>query len=206
MSSGLEPVTGASLARAPAVCHDCVFWQSHSYKRPPKERWMRHIEDDWGSWGTLYHDADGRLLGFLQFGPTGHFPRARSLPAGPPSADALLVTCAYVVDESTPWVLQSLFLSVIGEARDRRIRAIETFTYGQSDAIPPRGEFRPHRTIFPAAFVADLGFMPVRTQGRIALARLEISTLSPLVTESWRRKLARRLRERGNPAPVPQRP
>ena len=90
MSSALEPLTRVSLERAPDVCHDCVFWQSHGFKRPSKERWAQHVEDDWGSWGTLYHDTDGRLLGFLQCGPAGHFPRSSELPAGPPSADALL--------------------------------------------------------------------------------------------------------------------
>lgn len=206
MSSALEPLTRLSLERAPAVCHDCVFWQSHGFRRPSKERWAQQVEHDWGSWGTLYHDADGRLLGYLQYGPAGLFPRSAELPAGPPSEDALLITCVYVADESTPWVVQSLFLAAIGEARDRRIRAIETFSHRHSDEQPAKGSFRPHRTVFPAAFVADLGFVPVRVEGRIELVRLELAGLAPLPAESWRRRLARRLQERTNPAPVPQRP
>ena len=39
----------------------------------------------------------------------------RSCPAGPPSDDAMLVTCAYLVDESSPWVL-----AVALPRRDRR--------------------------------------------------------------------------------------
>lgn len=206
MSSALEPLTRASLERAPAVCHDCVFWQTQGLRRSSKQRWARHVEDDWGSWGTLYHDSGGRLLGFLQFAPAHHFAHSNELPAGPPSSDALLVTCSYVVDESTPWVLQSLFLSAIGEARDRRVRAIETFSHRQPEEGAARAPFRPHRTIFPAAFVADLGFVPVRAQGRVELARLEVSAILPLAADSWRRKLAQRLQERSNPAPVPQRP
>ncbi len=206
MSGGLQPLTGLSLERAPAICHDCVFWQSHGLKDESKTRWSRDIEHDWGSWGTLYHDSGDRLLGFLQFGPAAHFPRAHGLPAGPPSADALLVTCGYVVDESTPWVLQSLFLSAIGEARDRGVSAIEAFAYRQVEDAPSRAQFRPHRTIFPAAFVADLGFAPIRTEGRVELSRLEVAALTPLVAEGWRRRIARRLQPRAEPAPVPQRP
>ena len=206
MSSALEPLTRVSLERAPDVCHDCVFWQSHGFKRPSKERWAQHVEDDWGSWGTLYHDTDGRLLGFLQCGPAGHFPRSSELPAGPPSADALLVTCVYIADESAPWVVQSLFLAAIGEARDRGIRAIETFADSNPDEAATRAPFQPHRTIFPAAFVGDLGFIPIRVEGRVELARLELAGLASLPVESWRRRVARRLQERVSPAPVPQGP
>ncbi len=206
MSSGLEPLTRLSLERGPSVCHDCVFWQSHGFKQPSKDRWAQQVEDDWGSWGTLYHDADGRLLGFLQCGPAGHFPRSAELPAGPPSADALLITCVYVADESTPWVVQSLFLAAIGEARDRGIAAIETFAHRHPDEAAARTPFQPHRTIFPAAFVGDLGFRPLRIDGRVELARLEIASLAPLPAESWRRRLARKVQERLSPAPVPQRP
>lgn len=206
MSNAVEPLTRLSLERAPSVCHDCVFWQSHGFRQPSKERWAQDVERSWGSWGTLYHDADGRLLGFLQCGPAGHFPRSAELPAGPPSEDALLVTCVYVADESAPWVVQSLFLAAIGEARDRGIRAIETFSRRESEEHVARAEFRPHRTIFPASFVGDLGFRPLRVVGRVELARLELAGLAPLPSEGWRRRLARRLQERANPAPVPQRP
>lgn len=205
MSSTLEPLTRLSLERAPSVCRDCVFWQSHGFKRPSKERWASAVEDDWGSWGTLYHDTDGRMLGFLQCGPAGHFPRSSELPAGPPSSDALLVTCVYIADESAPWVVQSLFLAAIGEARDRHIKAIETFAFHADDA-PARVSFQPHRTIFPSAFVGDLGFVPIRAEGRVELVRLELGGLAALPVEGWRRRLARRVQERLNPAPVPQRP
>ena len=206
MSSALEPLTRVSLERAPDVCQDCVFWQSHGFKRPSKERWAQHLEDDWGPWGTLYYDSGGRLLGFMQCGPAGHFPRSAELPAGPPSADALLITCVYITDESTPWVVQSLFLAVIGEAHDRGVKAIETFAYQEADDASPRAGFQPHRTIFPAAFVGDFGFRSVRTEGRVELVRLEIAGLTPLPVEGWRRRLVRRVFERASPAPVPERP
>ena len=119
MAYRLEPVTRASLAGAPAVCQDCVFWQAKRGRSVAKDRWAERVEDDWGAWGTLYHGEGDRLAGFVQYGPAGQFPRAFDLPAGPPSSDSVLVTCAYLVDLTAPWVLQSLFLAAIGEARDQ---------------------------------------------------------------------------------------
>jgi hypothetical protein len=122
-------LTGATLSSAPPICHDCVWWQSRGGGTADKDRWRDKAESDWGSWGTLYVDDDGRLLGSMQYGPVSLFPRALELPAGPPSPDAVLVTCAYLADPSMPWVMQSLFLGAIGDARDRGARALETFAY-----------------------------------------------------------------------------
>ena len=97
----------------PAGCVDCVFWQARAAggsTRSAGPNGWRTV----GRLGTLYHAEANRLLGFVQYGPSGRFPRASELPAGPPSPDAVLVTCAYLVDASSPWVLQSLFLAAIG--------------------------------------------------------------------------------------------
>ena len=122
-------LTGATLHTAPSVCHDCVWWQSRAGGSVDKERWRERAESEWGAWGTLYVDDDGRLLGSMQCGPASLFPRAAELPAGPPSRDAVLVTCAYLADSSTPWVMQSLFLAAIGDARDRDALALETLGF-----------------------------------------------------------------------------
>ena len=78
-------LTGATLETAPSVCHGCVWWQSRVARGVDKRRWIEKAEDEWGAWGTVYHDDDGRLLGSMQYGPAALFPRAAELPAGPPS-------------------------------------------------------------------------------------------------------------------------
>jgi hypothetical protein len=203
--SRLHPVTSASIAQAPPPCVGCVFWQSRGNRSASKGRWAERIEDDWGPWGTLYFDEGDRLLGFIQYGPSGHFPRAFELPAGPPSSDAVLVTCAYVVDLSTPWIMQSLFLSVIGEVRDRGVKAIETFGYRYPEGESAYERFLVHRTIFPSDFLADFGFYPVRWEGQVALARLELAGLQP-VEDGMTAKAWRKVKDAFVPAPVPQRP
>ena len=74
-------LTGATLQTAPSVCHECVWWQSGA-RTVDKRRWIQKAEEDWGAWGTVYYDADGRLLGSMQYGPSGLFPRAARLPVG----------------------------------------------------------------------------------------------------------------------------
>ena len=85
-------LTGATLPTAPTVCHECIFWQSRTGRSVDKRRWIRGTEEEWGAWGTVYYDDDGRLLGSMQYGPSDLFPRAAELPAGPPSEDSVLVT------------------------------------------------------------------------------------------------------------------
>ncbi|MBW3593583.1 MAG: hypothetical protein KY396_07800 [Actinobacteria bacterium] len=201
----LHPVTGASVADAPPPCVECVFWQTRGTRAVDKHRWADRIEDEWGPWGTLYIAEGERLHGFIQYGPAEHYPRAQELPAGPPSADAVLITCAYLVDLSTPWVMQSLFLSVIGEARDKGAKAIETFGYRYPEGESGYERFFVHRTIFPTDFLADFGFSPLRWDGRVALARLELGGLQP-VMEGRREAVLRKVKEAFVPAPVPHRP
>jgi hypothetical protein len=198
-------LTGATLETAPAVCHDCIFWQTPAGRRMDKKKWIRGTEEEWGAWGNIYYDDDGRLLGSMQCGPSDLFPRAAELPAGPPSADSVLVTCAYVVDESKPWVLQSLFLTAIGEARDKGARALEAFAYRYAESDSTFERFRVHKTIFPRDFLADFGFVTVRSRGRVELARLELGGLVP-VAEGTRERVLRVVRDAFAPAPAPQRP
>jgi hypothetical protein len=204
MSTRIAGLTGATLETIPTVCHACTWWQSRSGREIDKRKWIRGTEEEWGSWGTVYYDDDGRLLGSMQFGPSGLFPRASELPAGPPSDDAVLVTCAYLTDVSKPWVLQSLFLTAIGEARDRGGRALEAFAYRYPDGDRSVERFHIHKTIFPADFLADFGFVTVRMQGRVELARLELGGLLP-VAEGTRERVLRVVREAFVPVPAPQR-
>ena len=196
-------LTGATLQTAPSVCHECVWWQSRAGSEAEKDRWRERVESEWGAWGTLYVDGDGHLLGSMQYGPAALFPRADELPAGPPSRDAVLVTCAYLADPSTPWVMQSLFLAAIGDARDRGAAALETFSYAYREGESMHERFLVHRTVFPRDFLADLGFRTLRIAGRVELVRLEFGGLQPVLAGSRASVLAR-LREVFAPAkPVP---
>jgi hypothetical protein len=205
VSTRVSGLTGATLEHAPSVCHECVWWQSRAGRHANKDRWRVRAEDEWGAWGALYNDDDGRLLGSIQYGRSDLFPRATELPAGPPSPDAVLVTCVYLVSEASPWVEQSLFLTAIGDARDKGARALEAFAYRYPEGESTYERFIVHRTVFPRDFLADFGFGTVRAQGNVELARLELGGLQPVV-EGARARVLRVVKEAFAPAPAPQRP
>jgi hypothetical protein len=207
MTTRVRGLTGATLPAAPTVCHDCVWWQSKAGKRTSKRRWIERAEDEWGAWGTLYVDDDGRVLGSMQYGPSALFPRADDLPAGPPSDDAVLVTCAYLVEGSAQWVMQSLFLSAIADVKERGGKSLEAFAYRYPEGETAEERFLVHRTVFPSDFLADFGFRTLRRAGRVELARLDLGGLQP-VAEKRRAKLVRQVTEllEPEPAPVPRRP
>jgi hypothetical protein len=146
----LTGLTKLTLETAPSVCHECIWWQTGGRREVDKDRWIEKVEDEFGAFGTVYYDSDGRVLGSMQYGPAAAFPRATELPAGPASEDAILVTCAYLVASSSPWVLQSLFLAAIGEARERGAKAVEAFAYRYPEGESAYERFHVHKTIFPA--------------------------------------------------------
>ena len=206
MATRLTGLTKLTLETAPSVCHSCIWWQTRGRRTTDKDRWMEKVELDFGAWGTVYYDSDGRVLGSMQYGPSQAFPRATELPGGPPSEDSMLVTCAYLVDQSSPWVLQSLFLAAIGEARDRGASCLEAFSYRYPEGESSYERFRVHRTVFPQDFLADFGFRVVRSAGRIGLSRLELGGLQA-VEEGRREKVLEAVRSAfGIPDAVPAPP
>jgi hypothetical protein len=198
-------LTGLTLEDAPTVCQGCTWWQSRSGRDVEKAKWIEKAETEWGPWGTVYYDAQRRLLGSMQYGPADLFPRAADLPAGPPSDDAVLVTCAYVVETSSPWVMQSLFLAAIGDARDKGAKGLETFAYRYREGESQYERFQVHKTIFPRDFLSDLGFRTIRSAGLVELVRLELGGLQPII-EGKGEKVRRLVKEAFAPAPVPQGP
>lgn len=206
MAPRIAGLTKLSLETAPSVCHDCVWWQTRGRRELDKERWMERVELEFGAFGTIYYDSDGRVLGSMQYGPAPAFPRAYELPGGPPSDDAMLVTCAYLVAESAPWVLQSLFLAAIGEARDRGARGLEAFSYRYPEGESSYERFRVHKTVFPQDFLADFGFEVMRSSGRAGLSRLELGGLVPVVEGKRERVLSVVRNAFGVPEAVPAPP
>ncbi len=189
----VDHLTGATIADAPPPCRDCMWWQSRPGRQPPeRRRFIDDVEADFGPWGKIYRD-DGGVTGLIQYGPAEQFPRAAVLPAGPPSRDAVLVTCAYLTEAHSPWVLQSLMLAAIGECKDRGIPAIEAFGYRYPADESFEARFLLHRTIFPHDFLRDFGFQPRRAAGRIELMRLDLRGIELAPESSMLERLKARL-------------
>lgn len=202
MSNGVLGLSRGTLKRAPEVCKDCVWWQSRGNKTASKERWMDRATEEWGEWGTIYVDDNGRLLGSLQYGPSSLFPRVVDLPAGPASDDAVLVTCLYLMADAAGWVEKSLFLAAIGESRDRGAAALEAFAYRYPEGESDEERFLVHRTVFPRDFLDEFGFVTLRVHGRVELCRLDLGGLAP-VEEGRRAKVLRVVQDAFTPSPSP---
>ncbi len=113
------------------------------------------------------------------------------------------------MDGSSPWVMQSLFLTAIGDAKEKGAGALEAFSYHYPEGESAYERFRVHRTVFPHDFLADFGFRTLRHTGRVELARLELGGLQP-VAEPARAKVLRVVKEAlapasGSAAPVESR-
>ena len=76
MPARVAGLTRGTIATAPSVCRDCVWWQSRGNRTASKERWIERVEEESGEWGTIYYDDDGSVLGSMQYGAAGFFPRA----------------------------------------------------------------------------------------------------------------------------------
>ena len=157
----IQHLTGATEPRRPEVCRSCVWWQTQGQRSADKRRWIQGVEEEFGAWGEVYLDGD-RHVASLQYGPAPAFPRARTLPAGPASDDAVLVTCAYLSDPSSPWSLQSLFLACIGACHERGLSCNRGVRVRARRRGGVRQRFLHHRTVFPAIS------WPITDSGRCA--------------------------------------
>ena len=192
-AAGVDHLTGATVADAPPPCRECMWWQTRPGRDPgERRRWIESAEEEFGPWGKVYRDG-GRVIGLVQYGPADAFPRAQSMPAGPPSRDAAIITCAYLIEAGSPWALQSLILAAIGECRDRGLAALEAYAYRHTPDAGFSERFVRHRTIFPSDFLRDFGFHTRRTAGRIELMRLDLRAIVPVAEPSLLERLRSRL-------------
>ena len=169
-----------------------------------KERWIERIEGEFGAFGTVYYDNDGRVLGSMQYGPAPLFPRAQELPAGPPSRrgdpDHVRLRRRRVEPVGAPVALPR---------RDRRgPRPGRRVGRGVLVSLPggrvcATSASSCHKTVFPADFLADFGFRVIRSSGRVGLAHLHLGGLQP-VAEGRREKVLRVVAEAFLPEPVPE--
>ena len=163
-------LTGAERDALPACCVDCTFWQSQKTATSPdgKARWVAAFEEEHGSWGRILLDGDA-FLGMLQYGPASAFPRARTLPTGPPRSDGALVTCAFLDDADPVGALERLLLEALADLKSRDVPSVDAF----ATTVGP-GEAAGHHTLLDRALLERLGFQPVRSRGDVTLMRLAL--------------------------------
>ena len=190
-------VTPASREVLPPVCRSCAWWQTPVTRRAAgaagrrtgqvgdgpapdpasvRAEWEGRVTDAADTFGKALVD-DEAVLGWMQAAPAPLVPRAKGLPAGPPSADAWLITCVYLYDEEYLQGFQRLLNELQADLKRREVVALEAFALC---ATLPEDRFRGYVrevNLFNHETLEGSGFRPVRLVGDVVRYRLELARL-----------------------------
>ncbi len=184
-------LTTASRDLLAPVCASCVWWlaRAGADTRPGlRENWEREAEADAGFFGRALLDGDA-VIGWMHAAAPRLTPRARCLPAGPPSPDAYVLTCSYFYDEEYLHGFQLLLQELEAALKHRRVAALEAFGLRRSrggDAF--RGYLR-ELNLFNPDVLEGGGFRRVQEKGEVARFRIDLAALveTPRHSVAWER-------------------
>jgi hypothetical protein len=187
-------LTFASRDLMAPLCRECTWWQTaRAADAAVRLHWEREVEAEGGFFGRALLDPDDargdRVIGWCQVAPAHLVPRARTLPAGPPSPDSWLLLCAYFYDEEYLGGFQRLLLEIEAALKHRCVPALEAFALRHA---PPddrfHGYLRAHNLFQPDVLEGG-GFRMAACRGDVARYRLELATLvaSPRLSRAWER-------------------
>ncbi|MCX6398748.1 MAG: GNAT family N-acetyltransferase [Propionibacteriales bacterium] len=211
MARTTVPLTLDLLETLDAPCRSCLFWEREPVHRDgltgperarEKEAWISEVLREWGSCGRVVL-VDGVPVGYLLYAPPAFVPGAGAFPTAPVSADAVLLTTAWVRPEYAGGGLGRLLVQ--GMARDLvgrdNIRAVEAFAR-TGRAIPRAGTST--ECVVPVEFLARVGFKTHRAHPRTPRMRMEMRSLVTWrgeVEAAWERIVG--VVRRPKPAPTP---
>ncbi len=171
------------------VCSGCVWWQSLPGDAPVpglRDAWEREAEGEAGFFGRALLEGDA-VIGWMHTAATSLVRRAYSLPAGPPSADAYVLTCSYFYDEEFLRGFQFLLQEILASLKHRRVPALEAFGLRRVRAGDPfRGYIRELNLFHPEVLEGG-GFRQVQVKGEVARYRLDLAALvdAPRHSVAW---------------------
>lgn len=168
------------------VCRGCTWWQEDGPVKGGEDArawWERAVENEAGLFGRALLDGEA-VIGWMQAAPAALIPRARRLPAGPPSADAWLLTCAYFYDEEFLGGFQQLLLELEAALKNRRVSALEAFALRRPRPGGPLRGYLRQQNLFHAEVLEGNGFRAVCASGEVARYRLDLATVVAAPRES----------------------
>ncbi|GAA4816774.1 GNAT family N-acetyltransferase [Nocardioides caeni] len=212
MTRTTVPLTLDLLTALDAPCRDCLFWEHPPFhrdgldtheRRHEKELWVSEVLREWGSCGRVAL-VDGEPVGHLVYAPPSWVPAAAAFPTAPVSADAVLLTAAWVRPGHRRGGIGRLLVQ--GMARDligrEHVRAVEAFAHTGRRVVGPGAD-----CAVPADFLAHVGFKTHRPHPLTPRMRMEMRSLVTWrgeVEAAWERIVGVVRRPRPAPAPVPR--
>ncbi|SLM13598.1 GCN5-related N-acetyltransferase [uncultured spirochete] len=158
----------------PFSCKYCLYWEFPGESTGPIEQskdkairmktaWLQRTNEHFGNCGKIAY-VDGVAEGYAHYAPPGFFPRVAEYQAGPPSQEAVLISCLFIPRHRFRKLgLGSQLLdNVLAELKQRGIGAVETFAR-KGKADNPSG---------PAEFYFRNGFRIYRDDAEYPLLRL----------------------------------
>jgi GNAT superfamily N-acetyltransferase len=160
----------------PYSCKYCIYWEYPDECVDPagenkedmlrmKLEWLRKVTAEFGNCGRIAY-VDGTPAGYAQYAPAAYLPNSANYESGPPSDDAVLISCLFIPQEQFRGSgLGSLLLhSIVDDLRERGTKAIETFGR-KGDPGNPSG---------PAEFYLRNGFRICNDDEESPLLRLDL--------------------------------
>jgi hypothetical protein len=174
------------------VCRECTWWQTR--RGAPagpalRHAWERDAEAEAGFFGRALLEGDA-LIGYMQVAAPRLVPRARCLPAGPPSPDAYLLMCSYFHDEAYLRGFQFLLQEIEASLKHRGVHALEAFGHRRSHPGDPFHGYLRADNLFHPEVLEGLGFRIIQRKGEVARFRLELAAIVEAPRRSVRWKTA----------------
>lgn len=172
-------------------CAACSWWLTRpGVQAGPGVRgeWEREAEGEAGLFGRALLDGDA-VIGWMHAAASRLTPRARCLPAGPPSPDAYLLTCAYFYDEEFLHGFRILLQELEAALKHRKIAALEAFGLRHARDDDAFRGYMTDLNLFNPDVLEGGGFRRVQEKGEVARFRLDLSALieAPRHSVAWDR-------------------
>ena len=156
----IAPISADRAGEVPGLEAAISFWTEGR----PAEKWLREVENLWGTAGFVLRKGEG-VQGFVLYGPRESLPRAGRYPVGPLDDDAVLLALV----EGDARTRRRLLVRML---RDLRLRGVGTVEAIASDREADHHVHTP--------FLLQSGWRPVRRApyrlGHYTLVRTELGS------------------------------
>lgn len=160
----------------PFSCKYCIYWEFPEECTDPtnekkedmlkkKLEWLESVNKKFGNCGKIVY-ANERSVGYAQYAPPEFFPGLADYESGPPSNEAVLISCLFIPEKEFRRVgLGSRLLqSIIDDLRERKIKTVETFARKN----------KPDNSSGPVEFYLKNGFRIYKDDPEFPLMRMDL--------------------------------
>jgi hypothetical protein len=184
-------LTSATRDLLAPVCASCTWWLTVPGAAVPADRrrsWENEADAEAGFFGRALLEGDA-VIGWMHTAASHLVPRARCVPAGPPSADSYVLTCSYFYDEQYLRGFQFLLQEIEASLKHRRVAALEAFGLRHSRPGDAFCGYVRELNLFHPEVLEGSGFRPLQTKGEVTRFRLDLGALveTPRHSVAWER-------------------